>query len=91
MSFRVFSKRNKEYKEFSRDSSLTSFGILVSCIAIYNGKIAPFNGVRSSCEKEERIFVLYSLISRSKRNYAFISVIKTQLFELKSIGVNFIS
>ena len=68
MSFNVFSKRNKDNKGFSIDSSLTSFGILESCIAIYNGKIAPFNGVRNSCEKEESIFVLYSLISRSKCN-----------------------
>ena len=68
MSFKVFSNKSKDNKEFSIDSSLTLLGIRESCIAICNGKIAPFKGVRNSCEKDERIFVLYSFISRSKRN-----------------------
>ena len=80
ISFKVFSKRNKDIKEFSIDSSLISVAILESYITIYSGKIAPFKGVRNSCENDERIFVLYSLISRSKRNSAFTKVIKTQSF-----------
>ena len=45
------------------DSNFTSYGILESYIAISNGDIAPFKGVRNSCEKEDKTFVLYSLIS----------------------------
>ena len=47
MSFKVFSNKNKESKEFSMQFLLASL-IFSSVRVIYKGEIAPFNGVRNS-------------------------------------------
>ena len=57
MSFKVFSNKNKESKEFSMQFLLASL-IFSSVRVIYKGEIAPFNGVRNSWEKDDSIFVL---------------------------------
>ena len=58
MSFKIFSNRNNDSKEFSIKSCLTVSGILSSSKAIYKGEIDPFKGVRSSCENDDNTFVL---------------------------------
>jgi len=63
MSFKVFSKIRRDNKAFSIDYFFTSYGTLESCIVICRGDIAPFKGVRNSCEKDERTYVLYSFAS----------------------------
>ena len=58
MSFKIFSNKYNESKEFFIKFCLISSGILSSSKAIYKGENAPFNGVQSSCENDDNIFVL---------------------------------
>ena len=58
MSFKEFSKISKNNKEFSIDSDLTSEGILVSYIVIYNGDIAPFKDSKVSVIHGKKMIIL---------------------------------